>query len=207
MERISLFSTLLAIGLLGFAQTLLAQPQTAEQKPKHAMGAGFAQTLLAEPQTAEQKLKNAMSAGPPSVAKDATILDRVDVAKAKVLRQGTNGWTCLPDDPGSPGNDPQCLDKNGLEWWKALMAHTAPKLTAPGIDYMLQGGSDASNTDPFASQPPAGQQWVTSPPHVMFIPGPGQKLDQTFFSTDPHSGGPWIMFPGTPYAHLMVPVK
>ena len=88
MERISLCSTLLAIGLLGFAQTLLAQPQTAEQKPKHAMGAGFAQTLLAEPQTAEQKLKNAMSAGPPSVAKDATILDRVDVAKAKVLRRG-----------------------------------------------------------------------------------------------------------------------
>jgi len=93
MERLSLVSILLAIGLLGFAQT-----------------------LLAEPQTAEQKLKNAMSTGPPSVAKDATILDRVDVAKAKVLRKGTNGWTCLPDDPGSPGNDPQCLDKNGWEW-------------------------------------------------------------------------------------------
>ncbi len=142
---------------------------------------GFAQTLLAQPQTPSQKLKNAMSAGPPSVAKHATILDSVDVAKAKVLRQGTNGWTCLPDDPGSPGNDPQCLDKNGLEWWKALMAHTEP--------------------------PPAGQQWVNSPPHVMFIPGPGQKLDAAIFSTDPHSGGPWIMFPGTPYAHLMVPVK
>jgi hypothetical protein len=113
MERISLVSILLAIGLLGFAQTLLAQPQTAEQK-----------------------LTNAMSAGPPP-AKDATILDGVEVAKAKVLRQGTNGWTCVPDDPGSPGNDPQCMDKNGLEWLKALMAHTAPKFTAPGIDYML----------------------------------------------------------------------
>jgi hypothetical protein len=37
------------------------------------------------------------------------------------------------------------------------MAQTEPKLSAP--DYMLQGGSDASNTDPFANQPPAGQQW------------------------------------------------
>jgi hypothetical protein len=184
MERVSLVSMLLAIGLLGFAQMLRAQPQTLEQK-----------------------LKSAMSAGPPSIAEHATILDSADVAKAKVLRHGTNGWTCLPDDPGSPGNDPQCLDSNGLEWWKALMAHTAPKLTAVGIDYGLQGGSDASNTDPFASQPPAGQQWVNSPPHVMFIPGPGQKLDPAIFSTDPHSGGPWIMFPGTPYAHLMVPVK
>jgi hypothetical protein len=99
------------------------------------------------------------------------------------------------------------LDKNALEWWKALMSHTAPKLTAPGIDYMLQGGSDASNTDPFASQPLPGAQWVNSPPHVMIIPGPGQKLDPANFSTDPHSGGPWIMYPGTPHEHLMVPIK
>jgi hypothetical protein len=97
------------------------------------------QRALAEPQMEEQKLRNAMSAGPPSVAEAATILDGVDTTKAKVLRKGTNGWTCVPDDPGSPGNNPQCLNKNGLEWWAVLMAHRAPKLTAPGIDYMLQG--------------------------------------------------------------------
>jgi hypothetical protein len=26
------------------------------------------------------------------------------------------------------------------------------------------------------------------------------------FPTDPKSGGPWVMWKGTPYAHLMVPV-
>jgi hypothetical protein len=26
------------------------------------------------------------------------------------------------------------------------------------------------------------------------------------FPTDPNSGGPWVMWKGTPYAHLMVPV-
>jgi hypothetical protein len=26
------------------------------------------------------------------------------------------------------------------------------------------------------------------------------------YSTDPKSGGPWVMWKGTPYAHLMVPV-
>jgi len=184
MKRRRLVAMLLTLGILGCVPALHAQPQTTEEK-----------------------IKSAMSAGPPAIAKDATILDDVDVAKAKVLKPGTNGWTCPPDDPGTLGNDPQCLDKNGLAWWTALMAHTAPQLTAPGIDYMLQGGSDASNTDPFASQPPAGQQWVNSPAHVMFIPGPGQILDPTNFSTDPTSGGPWIMFPGTPYAHLMVPMK
>jgi hypothetical protein len=27
------------------------------------------------------------------------------------------------------------------------------------------------------------------------------------YSTDPTTGKPWIMWPGTPYEHLMVPVK
>jgi hypothetical protein len=31
-------------------------------------------------------------------------------------------------------------------------------------------------------------------------------LDPAVYSTDPHSGGPWIMFGGTPAEHLMVPV-
>ena len=26
------------------------------------------------------------------------------------------------------------------------------------------------------------------------------------YSTDPKNGGPWVMWKGTPYAHIMVPV-
>jgi hypothetical protein len=87
---------------------------------------------------------------------------------------------------------------------EAYMAGKAPETKVAGLAYMLQGGTDASNTDPFATEPLAGQDWVTTPPHVMIIlPG---KLDQTAFTTDYHSGEPWIMFAGTPYEHLMVPV-
>ena len=64
------------------------------------------------PATDAEKIKSAMSAAPAPIAKDATIMD---MATMKALRQGTNGWTCLPDGP-SPGVDPMCLDKNGLEW-------------------------------------------------------------------------------------------
>jgi hypothetical protein len=31
-------------------------------------------------------------------------------------------------------------------------------------------------------------------------------LDQTVFTTDHHAGVPWIMWAGTPYEHIMVPV-
>ena len=45
---------------------------------------------------------------------------------------------------------------------------------------------------------------MTSPPHVMLLlPG---ELDQTAFSTDHASGGPYIMWAGTPYEHIMLPV-
>jgi len=32
------------------------------------------------------------------------------------------------------------------------------------------------------------------------------ELDQTVFSTDFHSGEPWIMFAGTSYEYIMMPV-
>lgn len=42
-------------------------------------------------------------------------------------------------------------------------------------------------------------------PHVMIFPA--GKLDPKVYGTDPGSGGPWIMWAGTPYEHIMVPVK
>jgi hypothetical protein len=33
------------------------------------------------------------------------------------------------------------------------------------------------------------------------------QLDPSVYSTDPNSGAPWIMWGGTPYEHLMIPVK
>jgi hypothetical protein len=188
-------SSLLLVGLT-VSGVLLTQNLSAQMHAAHA-----------PPKSKHAKMQNAMSAAPKAIAKDATILDypAKEGDPPPVLRQGTNGWSCFPDDPSSPGNDPMCLDKMGMVWFQALMTKTEPKLTAPGLSYMLQGGSDASNADPFATQPPAGQPWVTSPPHLMLIPT--GKLDPAVFSSDPRSGGPWIMWGGTPYEHLMVPVK
>jgi hypothetical protein len=57
---------------------------------------------------------------------------------------------------------------------------------------MLQGGSDASNTDPLATEPAEGEEWVISSPHVMLLlPG---ELDQRAFSTDHDAGEPYIMW-------------
>jgi hypothetical protein len=152
------------------------------------------------------KIENATSAAPSAISAHATILDYEmdDAGNFVVLREGSNGWSCLPDTPGTPGNDPMCVDQPWLVWLYAYVAGEEPNTTVPGIAYMLQGGSDASNTDPLATEPAAGEEWVNSPPHIMLLlPG---ELDQTAFSTDHDSGQPYVMWAGTPYEHIMVPV-
>lgn len=154
----------------------------------------------------QAKIENAMSAAPLAIAQNATILDNEvdDNGNPIVLREGTNEWTCFPALPWTPGNDPACFDPMWMVLNDALFAGTEPDITAPGFAYMLQGGSDASNTDPFAMEPPEGEDWVFSAPHVMLIfPEP---LDTDLFITDPDSGGPYIMWVGTPFEHIMMPV-
>jgi hypothetical protein len=155
----------------------------------------------------EWKIENAMSAAPESVSNDATILDWPEKEGGDLveLKKGTNDWTCLPDTPTSPGNDPICVDKQAMQWFQAYMTQSSPDLSQSGIAYMLQGGSDASNTDPFATKPAEGEDWLNAPAHIMVLPA--GKLDQGIYGTDPKQGGSWIMWAGTPYEHLMIPVK
>jgi hypothetical protein len=98
-----------------------------------------------------------------------------------------------------------CVDKNGAEWMTAWMQHKNPPTDKMGFGYMLMGGSDASNEDPFAMTPPAGQPWVDTGPHVMVF-NIGDRFEG-YPTTPANPKAPWVMFPNTPYAHLMLPVK
>ena len=118
-----------------------------------ATGSGSA---LKAPATDADLIANAMSAAPRAVAEEATIMAMDEKGKMRVLRQGTGPFTCLPDNPGSPGNDPMCVDKAGMEWAKAWMTKTTPPAGMVGFGYMLMGGSDASNDDPHAMGPAPG---------------------------------------------------
>ncbi|MCL4835875.1 MAG: hypothetical protein KJZ86_25780 [Caldilineaceae bacterium] len=159
------------------------------------------------PQQLSAPIRNAMSAAPLSIAQNATILGWPTEAGGgmTVLREGTNGWTCVPDDPSSPTNDPMCLDRMWVAWLEAYMTGSEPQFTSVGLAYMLQGGSGASSSDPTATAPPPGQEWLIVPPHMMIVSP--QPFDQTLFSTDPASGGPFVVWAGTPYEHLVIPVQ
>src|SRR5262249_16894198 len=152
----------------------------------------------------------AMSAGPAAISRKATIIacgnrscaDMNQLAQGpkKQLRAGTNGWVCYALKDG-----PMCLDKQWQKWIEAWTTHSDPRIEGTGIGYMLQGDTGSSNTDPFAMAPTANNMWVVAPPHIMVLYQDPKMLDA--YPTDPKSGGPWVMWKGTPYAHLMVPVS
>lgn len=151
------------------------------------------------------QIKSAMSAAPDSVSKSATIMGFDKKGGMTALRKGTNGWTCMPDTPETPGPDPMCVDEGGMAWVMAWLGHKDPPMDTVGFGYMLMGGSDADNDDPFATKPPAGKQWVSTGPHVMIF-----NFGKNFagYPTTPaNTKAPYVMFPNTPYAHLMIPVK
>jgi hypothetical protein len=66
------------------------------------------------------------------------------------------------------------------------------------------GGGWGSNTDPYAMKEAAGNQWALHQSHLMILAPNLQSLDG--ISTDPKNGGPYVMFKGTPYAHIMAPI-
>src|SRR5262249_23268946 len=102
------------------------------------------------------------------------------------------------------GKSPMCLDKAWQGWADAWINHKDFKAEKVGIAYMLEGDTGASNTDPYAQARTSGNNWVVSGPHTMvLVPDPNQLEG---LSTDPNNGGPFVMWKGTPYAHIMVPV-
>lgn len=161
--------------------------------------------LTAAPAAAQEgsdaKIRSALSSAPASVTQDATVKDW----DGTVLREGTNAWTCLPDVPDTPGNDPMCLDGPWLAWADAWM-HRKPevKIDRIGFGYMLQGGSPESNVDPYAEGRTEDNEWLDEGvPHVMMIVPDPAVLEG--LPTHPRDGGPWVMWRGTPYVHVMIP--
>ena len=147
-------------------------------------------------------IHEALSAASADIAKTATVKDW----SGNVLKQGSGAYTCYPTPPPMQkmGKAPMCLDEAWQGWADAYLNKKDFKASKVGIAYMLEGDTGASNTDPYATGPTKDNQWVVSGPHTMLLLLNASDLDA--FSTDPNNGGPFVMWKGTPYAHVMVPV-
>jgi hypothetical protein len=177
--------------LLPVALLMLSSAQGADHKP---------------PTTDTAKVANALTAAPPEVSRNASVVEMKEDGSMKELHKGTSAWTCVPDDPSTPGDDPMCLDPNALEWLHAYMTKSQPP-DKIGFIYMLKGGWDFSNTDPQATEPQNGRPTITGP-HVMVV-GPAVKSLPGYDRTGEgvNTAIPYVMWKDTPYEHLMIPVR
>ena len=156
------------------------------------------------------EIKAYSSAAPAYIGDNATIIS----ASGKVLRKGTNGWRCEPFMPMPEGGFKSshetaaaCSDKNAVAWANAYKANKTPDLEADGWIWMLHGDLGVDNFTPYTDgQKNAGHKhFIESGAHMMLMPKDPKSLDGQ--STDYTNGGPYVMFKGTPYVHLMIPLE
>jgi hypothetical protein len=131
-------------------------------------------TFTSSAHSDEWKIANALSAGPASITEHARVIDwlanpRDGMLHGKVLRQGSNGWTCLPDIPGRPQHDPMCVDETMMKWLTATLAGKKPDIDRVGLSYMLMGEARQGQGAAPAKDPSQVKEWYYVGPHIMVV--------------------------------------
>lgn len=150
---------------------------------------------------------------PADARASATVLGYGADGKLTTLRKGTGSMTCLADDPKVAQFHVACyhdsmepfmargreLRESGVTGtqvdtvrFREAKAGTLKIPNHPASLYSLTGGA----FDPATKTAP-GARWL----YVVYIPY--ATAATTGLSEKPQQGAPWIMFPGTPKAHIM----
>jgi hypothetical protein len=142
------------------------------------------------------------TAAPEQIVAKASIIMMQD-GKSRSLQTGTNGFTCQIREDGTP----LCADENGMAWMNAVASKSDPpnKIGFIYMFYMFAGDTGTSNNDP--DRHAAHLHGVQTGPHLMIVgPTAREMLCHPMNVDAPDPTQPYVMFSGTPYEHLMLPV-
>lgn len=186
--------------LAGLILGLLSMPTLAfsgNKPPKKGSTVKEVKMMSEQEQTAL-----ALSAAPAHISRDAGVMIYGTDGKLAETKKGTNGFTCIPTVMNLPDPDPMCMDAAAQQWLTDI-TNNAPKPgnTVPGIAYMARGGSHFEKGGKVVMSGD-GAKVVKEPPHWMVM-WPFEAA-ATKLPIAPNPSGTYIMFEGSPYAHLMV---
>lgn len=192
MIRFCAFSLLIACSLL------VPAVASAGDKPSHKKSTVKDVKAMSE----KDQTALALSAAPARISKDAGVMIYGADGKLTEAKKGTNGFACIPTVMNLPVPDPICMDAASNQWMTDVMKNAPkPSNTVPGIAYMARGGSHFEKNGKVVMAG-EGAKVVKEPPHWMvmwpFDPAASQ------LPTVPNPSGVYIMFEGSPYAHLMI---
>jgi hypothetical protein len=163
------------------------------------VAAAFAQTAERMPMTDPEKIADALRAGPAFVTKDATVLDWPSRpgGEYRVLRKGSNEWTCLPGVPLYPHDEPACFDPAFLRWMQDSLAGRKSHIDRIGISYMYMGAVRRFH--------PGDPEFHVGP-HLMIV-SPHQEEFQAF-NRDGSNGTPYVAhLPNRRELFLVIPIR
>jgi hypothetical protein len=192
MKKMILFCSVVALGLM-----------MVYAGPVHAKSDKKLSTVKDVKSLSEgEQVKLALSGAPPHLVKEVGVMIYGADGKLTESKKSTNGFTCIPTVMNLPDPDPMCMDAAVQQWMNDLMVG-APKPTnaVPGIAYMARGGSHFEKEGKVVMGGD-GAKTVKEPPHWMLM-WPFDA-EATKLPTAPNVSGVYIMFEGTPYAHLMM---
>lgn len=135
--------------------------------------------------------------------------------KMIVLRKGSNDFTCIADDAVSKQFHVACYHKSLEPFMARGREMHAMKKSREAIDSVRAADIKAGRYS-MPSRPAALYQYYASRDsveasgtvkgasylYVVYTPYATQKT--TGITENPIDGGPWIMYPGKPWAHLMI---
>jgi hypothetical protein len=162
----------------------------------------------------ERQIAEAVSPLPEGLRSDATVLG-YRAGRLTELRDGTNGMICLADDPARAGFHAACYHRDlepfmargrelrarGLERAAVDSARQAEveegRLVMPEGPRALYSLTSDQEFDPAAGAAPAAGGL-----YVIYMPYATEA--SSGISATPARDRPWLMFPGTYRAHVMI---
>lgn len=196
----------LPIPYVAAAAILVLAPATAA--PQQAAGVNLGD------KSPDWLVASAALAAPASYRDGAEVRAWTDGDHLVTLRAGTNDMICIADRPGDGQFRAACyhaslepfmesgraLARQGLEGMERQRARWAEieagRVSMPAAAMVYNLGFETEDFDPHTMDPATGSRL-----HVVYM------RDATAESTGlPTSGGdgPWLMFPGSPSAHVMI---
>ena len=177
-----------------------------------ALGSGIA---WAQVPPAPQQIAAALLAVPKGLREDATVLGYTSEGTLVELRKGTGPMICLASNPKEEQFHVACYHRSLEPFMARGRALRAQGVTGDAVDSArfaevragtlvmpAQAAMLYSLTGPAGSFDPAtGTAPKAAPLFVVYLPNATPA--STGLSATPVEGGPWIMLPGTPKAHIM----
>ena len=174
-----------------------------------ASGCSGAEAQVSNP---DVQIAQALAAAPSEQAEGARVLGYADDGSVVEIRAGSNDLVCLSDNPADDRFSSSCYHESLEAYFargRSLDAEGAAREDRYRIRFEEMEAGTLASPVMSATQYIFDGTWNEETGEaqgqirwVIYVPG--ATPESTGLSAQPIEGGPWLMFPGTPGAHIMI---